>query len=245
MNFEDRIRKFEYKLNDTDDQIVEYILAHKKMVVDLSIQALAAQLFTVPNTITRFTKKVGYDGFSHMKNSLKEEISKESIRIENPLLYKINKTVELIDTDVMEHVTKLLVEANRIIFFGVGDTAPFCEMFVKNLKIAGLSAEFYVFRHEAELEIKQLQKGDVLFLISLSGETEVVLQMAEIAKNNNVTLISLTHFDSNTLQKMADVKLYCYSPREFFKNRNVTDKTPLMIAIQSLSEYVWMNTDCV
>lgn len=239
MNFEDRIRKFEYKLNDTDDQIIEYILAHKKNVVDLSIQALASQLFTVPNTITRFSKKLGYDGFSHMKNSLKEEASKETEQIENPLVFKINKTIELIDTEKLEKVSKLLLEAKKIIFFGVGDTAVFCEMLMKNLKIAGIYAEFYVFRHEAELEIKQLRKGDVLFLISLSGETKLVLQMAKMAKDNGVTLISLTHFDSNSLQKMTDVQLYCYSPRKMFNNRNVTDKTPLLIVIQSLSEYFW------
>ena len=56
MLFEDRVHKFEYKLNDTDDQIVEYIREHTQDIVHMSIQYLASQLFTVPNTITRFVK---------------------------------------------------------------------------------------------------------------------------------------------------------------------------------------------
>ncbi|NER40454.1 hypothetical protein G3M54_04080 [Bacillus megaterium NBRC 15308 = ATCC 14581] len=58
MLFEDRVHKFEYKLNDTDDQIVEYIREHTQDIVHMSIQYLASQLFTVPNTITRFCKNL-------------------------------------------------------------------------------------------------------------------------------------------------------------------------------------------
>jgi DNA-binding MurR/RpiR family transcriptional regulator len=50
-----------------DDQIVEFIIKNKKDVVNLSIQSLAANLFTVPHTIIRLSRKLGYDGYSHLK----------------------------------------------------------------------------------------------------------------------------------------------------------------------------------
>lgn len=239
MLFEDRVYKYEYKLNDTDDQIVEYILKNKEESVTLSIQYLAMKLYTVPNTITRLSKKLGYDGYSQMKISLKEEIQQEAEPSEDSLTFNINKTIDLIDQDKLALITKMIQEVRRVLFFAVGDTAPFCEMMVKNLKVVGKHAEYYYHRHEMLHEVKHLETIDVLFLISLSGETPQVLDIAELAKQRGVRLISLTHFNQNSLQQMADVNLFCYSPDKKFNEYNITDKTPVMLVLQALAEFYW------
>ncbi|HWO78720.1 MAG TPA: MurR/RpiR family transcriptional regulator [Bacillus sp. (in: firmicutes)] len=239
MLFEERVRKFEYKLNDTDDQIIEYIIKNKEKAVTLSIQHLAAKLYTVPNTITRLSKKLGYDGFSHMKNSLKEELHNQEEAEEDSLSFLVHKTIGLLDQDKLAFVTKMIQEADHVLFFAVGDTSPLCDVMVKNLKIVGKSSAFYMHRHDMVHEINKLNSDDVLFLISLSGETSQVLDMAKLAKEKGVRLISLTHFDRNSLQQMADVNLYCYSPRKTLNGYNITDKTPAMIVLRVLSEYMW------
>lgn len=239
MLFKERIQKYEYKLNDTDDQIVEYLIHNKPEAVTLSIQHLASKFYTVPNTITRLSKKLGYDGFSHMKNSLKEEVQNQTLSMEDSLLFNITKTFSLIDYDKLNLVSKMLQEANRVLFFAVGDTAPLCEVMVKNLKVGNKHAEYYFHRHDMIYEANQLAKSDVLFLISLSGETAQVLDIADIAKKKQIRLISLTHFEKNTLQQAADVNLYCYSPQKMLNNYNVTDKTPVMLVLQALTEAYW------
>lgn len=239
MLFEERVYKYEYKLSDTDDQIVEYILKNKEEAVTLSIQYLAMKLYTVPNTVTRLSKKLGYDGYSQMKISLKEEIQQEAEPSEDSLTFNINKTIDLIDQDKLALITKMIQEVRRVLFFAVGDTAPFCEMMVKNLKVVGKHAEYYYHRHEMLHEVKHLETIDVLFLISLSGETPQVLDMAELAKQRGIRLISLTHFDKNSLQQMADVNLFCYSPDKKFNEYNITDKTPVMLVLRALAEFYW------
>lgn len=240
MLFEERVHKYEYKLNDTDDQIVEYVIKNKKEAVTLSIQYLAAKFYTVPNTITRLSKKLGYDGYSQMKNSLKEEIQRqEKGPSENALIYNINKTMDLMDQDKFAIITKMIQEARRVLFFAVGDTAPFCEIMVKSLKVAGKQAEYYFHRHDMLHEVNHLEGSDVLFLISLSGETTQVLDMAKLAKKRGVRLISLTHFSGNSLQQMADTNLYCFSPYKKFNEYNITDKTPVMLILRALAEFYW------
>lgn len=111
LQFQERIQKYEYKLNDTDDQIVDFILNNKEEVVGFSIKYLAAKLFTVPNTITRLSKKLGFDGYSQMKNSLKEEMNSQSISTEeDSLTYNIHKTIGLIDRNTLSLTTKLIQE---------------------------------------------------------------------------------------------------------------------------------------
>lgn len=136
-------------------------------------------------------------------------------------------------------VAKMLQQARKIIFFGVGDTAPYCELMVKNTKIVGKNTDYYVHRHEILYAIKQLEKQDVVFFISLSGETKEVLEMAELGKERGIKTISLTHFNRNSLQQIADVNLYCYSPKKVVNGYNVTDKTPMMILLRILSEQYW------
>ncbi|WP_436377079.1 MurR/RpiR family transcriptional regulator [Cytobacillus sp. BC1816] len=239
MHFEERIHKFEYKLNDTDDQIIEYILQNKSEFVTKSIQSLAAAFYTVPNTITRLSKKLGYDGFSHLKNSIKDEIDTSSVVNEESSYYLIQKTFELLDMEQIEKITKLIHDAKHVLFFGVGDSADFCEMMVRNLRVAGKGAEFSIHRHEVLHRIEEMNKQDVLFLISLSGETEQVLEMAEQAKQRGITIVSLTHFSRNSLEKLASFNLYCYSPKKVMNGYNITDKTPLMVVLQAISQFYW------
>lgn len=239
MRFEERVHKFEYKLTDTDDQIVTYIQQNKAEVVTLSIQRLAAMFFTVPNTLSRLSKKLGYDGFSQLKNSLKDEIHGEQTEPQDSLPYNIRKTFELIDTEKMAIVARMIHEAGRVLLFGVGETAPYCELLAKHLKIAKKEAEFHVHRHETMEEIELLTSADLLIIISISGETAQVLEIAELGKRKGVPIVSVTHFSRNTLQGIADLSLYCYAPRKMIKQYNVTDKTPLMITLQEFSEYYW------
>lgn len=242
MQFDERVHKFEYKLNDTDDQIIDFINKNKREAVGMSIQSLAANLFTVPNTITRLSKKLGYDGFSQMKNSLKEELHKEQIdqaEQADSLNFHLTKTFSLIDEEKMEAVSKLILQAHKVLFFGVGDTVSFCEMMVKNLRVVGKTADFHIHRHEAIYELERFKNHDVLFLISLSGETAQVLEMTEMAKERGIKIISLTHFNHNSLEKNADISLYCYSPQQTLNGFNITDRTPLMVVLRTLSEYYW------
>lgn len=239
MRFKDRVQKFEYKLNDTDDQIVEYILENKQQFTIQSIQSLAATLFTVPNTITRLSKKLGYDGFSHLKNSIKDELDSFSIPDEDSSYYFIQKTFELLDTDRIETVAKMIHDAKHVLFYGVGDTADFCEMMVRNLRVVGKQSEFSVHRHEILHMLEQMNKQDVLFLISLSGETQQVLEVANIAKEKGIPIVTLTHFTRNSLQNMGSINLYCFAPKKMKNGYNITDRTPVMIVLQALSQSYW------
>ncbi|ETI69944.1 RpiR family transcriptional regulator [Neobacillus vireti LMG 21834] len=239
MQFEERVHKFEYKLNDTDDQIIEYIVNNKKDFVNQSIQSLAARLFTVPNTITRLSKKLGYDGFSHLKNSIKEELESTKPATEDGSYYFIQKTFELSDAELIETVAKMIHDAKHVLFFGVGDSADFCEMMVRNLRVVGKTSEHYIHRHEMLHMLDQMNKNDLLFLISLSGETAQILEMAERAKQRETPIISLTHFTRNSLQETATVNLYCYAPKKIKNGYNITDRTPVMVVLQALSQYYW------
>ena len=65
--------RHEDQLNETDDDIVDYIRSHRQEIMKLSIQKVAAELFIAPNAVMRLSKKLEYSGFSELKFSVQNE----------------------------------------------------------------------------------------------------------------------------------------------------------------------------
>ena len=238
MDIRDRAHKYEYKLNDTDDQIIDYLVKNMEFVITVSIQALAKELYTVPNTITRLSKKLGYDGFSHLKNSLKEELRTDRTQGDS-VQNNISRTLKLVDNEIIEKIVQRLCHSQRIYIYGVGDTLPFCEILSTHIKIGGMSTEHFLHRHDAIYAINHAKPQDLVILISVSGETKGILEVMKLAKEKGVSVVSITHFSKNSLERQANYRLFFYSPKKKLENYNVSDKTPIMLIIQLLSNALW------
>lgn len=238
MKFEDRVQVYEYKLNDTDDQIIDYIKDNKEEVLNISIQKLAEKLFTVPNTIVRLAKKLGYDGFSELKAALKIE-SKDENEFFSNIYYNVKKTYEIIDMETIDRAAKKIKECRDIYFYGIGDSIPFCEMMTKNLRCVGKKAEFFAYPHDMIYNAENINIKDLVFIISTSGETKQLIEACNIVKRKGVFIISLTHLSDNSISRLSDIALYCWSPKENLNNYNITDRTSLMIVLRNLSEHYW------
>lgn len=131
VTFEKRVYEHEFKLNDTDDSIIEYIKANREDIQKISIQNIANSLYISPNAIMRTAKKLGYSGFSELKFTLqKENNPKDNRTAENRVLQKlpqnIIKSLDVLDDEDMEKLISALLNANNILFVGIGESIFFC-----------------------------------------------------------------------------------------------------------------------
>lgn len=132
-----------------------------------------------------------------------------------------------------------MIDSNNVLFYGVGDSLPFCEMMFNNLKCVGRKAEFFIHRHDMIYSAEKASLKDLVFAVSISGETKQVIEAVTIAKNRGVPIVSLTHLCENSLSKLACLNLYCWTPKQKINNYDVTDRTSLMIVLRKLSEHYW------
>ncbi|MDD9323444.1 MurR/RpiR family transcriptional regulator, partial [Pediococcus acidilactici] len=109
MKFAIRAQNLEYKLTETEENIVEYILVHQAEVVNMKIVTLAERFFTVPNTITRFCRKLGYGGFTELKVELRHELLEKQTG--NQQLALIEENFGLVDEKREIKLAKLLQKA--------------------------------------------------------------------------------------------------------------------------------------
>lgn len=236
MQFYERVKKHEHKFTDTEDMIVEYITQNREEVVKLSIQSLADRFFTVPNTIIRLCKKMEYDGFSQLKNNLKEELKGKDKELKNGFELNIKKTLELIDYEKINRVADIIHKSRNIIVYGIGQNLPLCEILVKELKSAHNNVSYYNQRHEVLHDINKLDEHDMVFALSLRGETKDVIEAAKLAKTNGCKVVALTHICENELQEIADISLYCYSTVRNINGYDISDKVPIMIIMRAIME---------
>lgn len=245
MKFEDRVILNELKFTDTDDQIIEYIRKNKDKVLSQSIQDTAEQLYTVPNTIVRLSRKLGYNGFSELKFELKKEQegrnSSSQIRFDSKEFISENivKTMNMVDKEVIKKTIKKIKQSKNIHLLGMGDSIYFCELFAKNLKCLNKNAEFFNYRHDMIYNVEKCNEKDLYIVISVSGNTKELVEACEIAKGRGAYIISMTHLCENSISKLSDLNLFFWAPKKVINNYNVTDRVGIMLLIRMLSELIW------
>lgn len=236
LSFQQRVLNVQFKLSDTEDELTTFILQHREQVSTMTINELAKQIFSVPNTITRCCKKLGYSGYAELKFNLKREL--EEIGVHTALLHNaqpilLERTFALIDSEREAAVVTALERAHKVLFFAVGETAYVASNFAHMFNAVDQKSTFMTYENQIIYECRT-ESNLVLVLISLSGETPQLLKVAQAAQANNHYIISLTHLANNQLSHYANSALYCYSPRKEWHGYNLTDKTPLFLILNSL-----------
>lgn len=238
MKFEERVLQQEFKLNDTDDEIVDYIKKHRKELHALSIQKMAEELYIVPNAIMRFCKKLGYRGFAEMKFLMQNEA--DTIQDAKKLLAKnLYKSMELMNYKTLEEVATKIHSLKTCHFIGVGESLYFCEMMNDNLRCFDYKAECYPTYREIEYRIEHCDTKDLLFVISASGENKRLNEWIELAHKRGIFIVSLTHFSENQLARLADIPMFFWGEEQKRNGYNVTDRTGMMMVLRELTEMFW------
>lgn len=69
-----KIEQSKSMFTDTEKKISDYIMKHKHDVVNVSVQMLAKKTVTSSAAVIRFSKKIGYKGFTSLKVDLAKDL---------------------------------------------------------------------------------------------------------------------------------------------------------------------------
>lgn len=201
------------KLNENDLYIWNYIDSHRKECSQCTIEELAKKCCVSRTTIMRFAKKLSMDGFSELKIHLKMEQDKKN-RPNQDIVKLVcddyRKRIDEMEKNDYSHICRLIYEAKRIFVYGSGAVQSFV---AKEFKRAFLSAKICMYqieghRGEQNLIVDILREGDLVIIVSLSGESNHVVEFARLLKIKGIPIISLTKLKNNTLAQMSTDCLY-------------------------------------
>jgi len=247
-----RIHNCYDSLTDTEKKIADTVFSSPKDAVKMTVKELAERSGTVPSAVVRFCKSIGATGFSDFKICLSAELGgKVSATGMLPIgegddpqqvfrkvfasgINTLEDTLSMIDFSQAEAIVRLLQQATRVVFFGVGTSsviATDAQYRFAQLGIATSACTDILFMNVTAANLKA---GDVAVCISHSGSTKATVDAMRRAKKSGADTIAISSFAHSSLAKESNYKLIAFSDDKNYPVEAVSARIAHMCIIDAL-----------
>lgn len=221
-------------LSASERHIVEFIFENLKNVSNMGIVELGEKTFTSTTTVKRLCRKLGIESYTDFRLQLSAEIANHYDRLNilegaqqpvgqydtvDEILSKVSdqNAKSVIDTkninnpDVIEEVISQMRNAKRIDFYGVGPSNVVAQdAYIKCMRL-GIPSSAIGDPLSMRMNARAYQEGALAILISYTGETDSIIEVATELNKLGITSVSLTSFGENRLTKLCKYNLYVQS----------------------------------
>ncbi|MBM6837131.1 MurR/RpiR family transcriptional regulator [Clostridium saudiense] len=236
---------------NTEKKLANYILKNKEEVVNLSAQELSDKADISPAAVVRFSKTLGYKGFTALKVDLAKDrderendtsvIISEDDSI-NDIIRKvkvsntssIDETIGLLNVDTISNIIEAMVNAKRIYLFGIGASGIVAMDLQQKLLRINKNSLYQMDPHTQISSSVHITDEDVAIGISYSGETKEVNTPLKIAKENGAKTIAITRYNKNSLSKLADYTVYLPNDEKDLRVGAITSRIDALTIVDIL-----------
>ncbi|KAF1295803.1 sugar isomerase [Enterococcus sp. JM4C] len=227
MLIQERMQKTSF--SSSEQQVIDYLLAHTEGLQDLTIKDIAGEVYTHPSTLIRIAKKMGYSGWKELKEAYIEEITYltshfstidanfpfdqsdgvMSIASKIGTLQKmtIDDTLSLLHHDELQKAKQYLLRAETIKVFGSNANTLISQDFALKMGRLGKSVSVSTTSGEGLYEACNLPETSCAILISYTGENNYLLEILAALKEKNIPVIALTSIGTNQLAEKSNCAL--------------------------------------
>lgn len=209
----DRIRASIPALPPAEQRVARLLLSDPRSFASLPVGELAARSHVSKPTVVRFCRSVGYDGLADFKLKLAGSVNEGLPFVHRPVedddkagdvvVKVIDNTVAALlryrNAAAPQAVERAIValaaacrDARRIEFYGVGSSGIVALDAQHNFFRLGVRTAAISDGHMQVMSATTLREGDCAVLISSSGRSRDLLDVAEIARRKGATLIVIT-----------------------------------------------------
>lgn len=229
-----------YKLSETERQVLEYILKNINSVLSKGVREVATINYTSAATVIKLSKKLGYTGYTDMIYRLNFIIKNHKNNQDHTS--DITSFIAHIDIEKINSFISILIKHREDIIFitATGFSEPIASFFHRKMLVLG----FKCIKTNSYGVYDNNQIGGTLVIgISKSGETESVKKVIDYAKQNNLDIITFTGTQENYMSKKATLNFKILDDKEL-DDRNITANyfyARVMIVIEYLLDKVMNN----
>ena len=225
------ISSYYYDLTISEKKIADFIIAYPESVQQSGISELAEACGTAMATVSRFSRKLGFDGFNAMRIAIAHAVSSkngnsdlltgkitmedsfedECKKIHTADISVITQTYDLIDPEKYFSAVKLLLNAKKVVCMGQGGSVIIA-MEAAHL-FSTVSGKFICVQdnHMQAITLSNMDENDVLVYFSYSGSVRDMMENFALAESRGVKTILFTRFPKSPGAEQADVVLQCGS----------------------------------
>lgn len=243
------------ELSKSEAAVAEYIAANPEEVINLSVSALADCCGVSDPTVVRACRNLGFSGYQACKIALIQSTSNtvqfagEEVTAEDSMSAAIQKvfgaaadavflTRNSLDPAVLEKAAETLLKAKRIYIFGVGGSAAVAADVQHKFLRLGLDAQALSDVNLQTMTAAFAGKQDVVFAISHSGSSKVVVDNTQLAKSNGAFVISLSSMGKSPLTELADITLHTAANETRYRIVAISSRIAELTIVDTLYSYM-------
>jgi RpiR family transcriptional regulator, carbohydrate utilization regulator len=217
------------ELNEQEQKVAQYVLAHAAEVVHLSVSETADRCGVSDATVFRFAKRVGAEGYQNLKILLAQELhlavsrpyphldASDSVasvvkKVFGTDAKALEDTLAVLDTEALEATADALLAARRADIYAIGSGGVAAGELVYRLVRLGVRAVALLDFESQLVSAAQLTPEDVAVGISHSGEAGEIYRALEIAQQSGAITVALVNHTASPIAKLARLCLATSAP---------------------------------
>lgn len=200
-------------LTDLEKSILKYVVEHITEIQEMGVREIAQEIYTLPTSIIRLSKKLGYTGFTDMYYSLLPIVKKAELTPSSPenTLLDVSfsdLTQTLTEHEIQQFNDKIFRKSNKYVFiYATGFSKIISEYIYKKLLVLGRKAILASGSDSVGVFENNLEDIEAVLVVSKSGETEQVYNKLLKAAEAEIYTIALTQDTKNRMALLADLNL--------------------------------------
>lgn len=226
-------------LSENELYIFDYIMKNTEAVSRISITDLAKQLSVSKSTISRFTQKIGFSGFSEFKfyltdvtNNPKDLEKETSVEM---VMGDIEATYKLFNQADVEGIIADIYKARNVFCYGTGWGQRNA---LDDLRRSMIVCNKYTVEISAHTELEMISRAanesDVLIIASLSGNVSSFEDELNIFKSRGAKVIAITSIQASLLARIAQYTIYFQTSSIPYKNDEMVSFLPVSLVTNML-----------
>lgn len=222
-----KIRNLYDDMGRSEKRIADYMLKDPQKIISLSISELGQQCGSGDATVVRFARRLGFSGYQELKLRLASEINSTSaidstilqtdscyeifVKRINDISVSLKNTESVLDTKQLDKAAYSIMKAQRIVIFGLGNSAAIAMDAAHKFLRLGLDAQAVCDNHLQAIVASHLDKHSVAIGISHSGSSTDIVEAMRIAKDKNAVTVCVTNYGNSPILQVSDIRLFTQS----------------------------------
>ena len=209
MNILEKITQHNSVFSKSERKVAEVILANPQTAIHSSIATLAKMSGVSEPTVNRFCRRLdtkGYPDFKlHLAQSLangtpyvnrhvdeNDSADEYTSKIFESTMANLELARKSLDTSTINRSVDLLTQANKISFFGLGASAVVAHDAQNKFFRFNVPVVYFDDILMQRMSAINSRQGDVVVVISHTGRTKALVDVASLARENDATVIGIT-----------------------------------------------------
>lgn len=216
--------------SQTESTVVEYLLKERQNLKHKTAKQISAETYTNASMLIRIAKKLGFDGWSGLKEAYLEEIrylDSHFTDIDSNLPFAehdncmaiagklahlnqstINDSLSLFKYESLSEAIRLMNQSENIKLFTINENQLIAQDFVFRMNRISKYTTLCMVDGEYINEAYTCNPNTCAIIISYTGESIWSSQLAKILKKRRIPIIAITGIGQSILSDQADCVLH-------------------------------------